>query len=239
MLFSSLLFHRYLIKFLAKLAQTSDINKMTPSNIAIVLGPNLLWAKNEGWVTVSRILLSKFCFPPDGKGRYETCFWRRSFPYSWLSQTLLCAGSCPTRWSHKGVRDFVPVLQGPQSWAARQVNGDRALLSSTHTSVHHHEGGTQLGLRSLGGDGTWLMDEWPWHRGHEKALVSVSGAGGGCHVVSYNLSKGSWGYGWNLWSHFMKGLMHLAEMLGTYFMGHAGKRASRFLSRRITWANCI
>ncbi|NWY67563.1 RHG17 protein, partial [Erithacus rubecula] len=39
---------RYLIKFLAKLAQNSDVNKMTPSNIAIVLGPNLLWAKNEG-----------------------------------------------------------------------------------------------------------------------------------------------------------------------------------------------
>ncbi|KAG1929251.1 rho GTPase-activating protein 17a isoform X2 [Pimephales promelas] len=39
---------RYLIKFLAKLAQESDINKMTPSNIAIVLGPNLLWAKTEG-----------------------------------------------------------------------------------------------------------------------------------------------------------------------------------------------
>ncbi|XP_072415256.1 rho GTPase-activating protein 17a isoform X6 [Chiloscyllium punctatum] len=39
---------RYLIKFLSKLAQHSDVNKMTPSNIAIVLGPNLLWAKNEG-----------------------------------------------------------------------------------------------------------------------------------------------------------------------------------------------
>ncbi|KAM4598447.1 rho GTPase-activating protein 17b isoform 3-T3 [Polymixia lowei] len=39
---------RYLVKFLAKLAQDSDINKMTPSNIAIVLGPNLLWAKTEG-----------------------------------------------------------------------------------------------------------------------------------------------------------------------------------------------
>ncbi|KAJ6653891.1 hypothetical protein lerEdw1_007649 [Lerista edwardsae] len=39
---------RYLIKFLAKLAQYSDANKMTPSNIAIVLGPNLLWAKSEG-----------------------------------------------------------------------------------------------------------------------------------------------------------------------------------------------
>ncbi|XP_056608566.1 rho GTPase-activating protein 17b isoform X1 [Triplophysa dalaica] len=39
---------RYLMKFLAKLAQESDINKMTASNIAIVLGPNLLWAKMEG-----------------------------------------------------------------------------------------------------------------------------------------------------------------------------------------------
>eukprot|EP00076_Gallus_gallus_P010721 XP_004945316.1 rho GTPase-activating protein 17 isoform X4 [Gallus gallus] len=39
---------RYLIKFLAKLAQNSDVNKMTPSNVAIVLGPNLLWAKTEG-----------------------------------------------------------------------------------------------------------------------------------------------------------------------------------------------
>ncbi|XP_030592201.1 rho GTPase-activating protein 17b isoform X2 [Archocentrus centrarchus] len=39
---------RYLVKFLAKLAQDSDVNKMTPSNIAIVLGPNLLWSKTEG-----------------------------------------------------------------------------------------------------------------------------------------------------------------------------------------------
>nr|XP_061805767.1 rho GTPase-activating protein 17-like [Nerophis lumbriciformis] len=39
---------RYLVKFLAKLAQDRDVNKMSPSNIAIVLGPNLLWAKTEG-----------------------------------------------------------------------------------------------------------------------------------------------------------------------------------------------
>uniref|UniRef100_A0A8C8H3J1 Rho GTPase-activating protein 17 n=1 Tax=Oncorhynchus tshawytscha TaxID=74940 RepID=A0A8C8H3J1_ONCTS len=39
---------RYLVKFLAKLAQDSEVNKMTPSNIAIVLGPNLLWSKTEG-----------------------------------------------------------------------------------------------------------------------------------------------------------------------------------------------
>lgn len=39
---------RYLIKFLAKLTEYQDANKMTPSNIAIVLGPNLLWPLTEG-----------------------------------------------------------------------------------------------------------------------------------------------------------------------------------------------
>ncbi|XP_055008322.1 rho GTPase-activating protein 17b isoform X2 [Boleophthalmus pectinirostris] len=39
---------KYLVKFLARLAQDSETNKMTPSNIAIVLGPNLLWPKTEG-----------------------------------------------------------------------------------------------------------------------------------------------------------------------------------------------
>ncbi|XP_052392367.1 rho GTPase-activating protein 17 isoform X3 [Carassius gibelio] len=42
---------RYLVKFLAKLALGSDVNKMTASNIAIVLGPNLLWARTEGSLT--------------------------------------------------------------------------------------------------------------------------------------------------------------------------------------------
>lgn len=39
---------RYLIKFLAKLIEDQDLNKMTPGNIAIVLGPNLLWTTSEG-----------------------------------------------------------------------------------------------------------------------------------------------------------------------------------------------
>ncbi|XP_039904303.1 rho GTPase-activating protein 44 isoform X3 [Simochromis diagramma] len=38
---------RYLIKFLAKLSEYQDANKMTPGNMAIVLGPNLLWTHNE------------------------------------------------------------------------------------------------------------------------------------------------------------------------------------------------
>ncbi|XP_067914135.1 rho GTPase-activating protein 44 isoform X10 [Heterodontus francisci] len=42
---------RYLIKFLAKLTEYQDANKMTPGNMAIVLGPNLLWTANEGSMT--------------------------------------------------------------------------------------------------------------------------------------------------------------------------------------------
>ncbi|XP_023120059.1 rho GTPase-activating protein 44 isoform X4 [Amphiprion ocellaris] len=38
---------RYLIKFLAKLSEYQDANKMTPGNMAIVLGPNLLWTHTE------------------------------------------------------------------------------------------------------------------------------------------------------------------------------------------------
>ncbi|KAM6964425.1 rho GTPase-activating protein 44-like isoform 7-T7 [Tautogolabrus adspersus] len=42
---------KYLIKFLSKLTEYQDFNKMTPGNIAIVLGPNLLWMNNEGNIT--------------------------------------------------------------------------------------------------------------------------------------------------------------------------------------------
>ncbi|XP_066444229.1 rho GTPase-activating protein 44 isoform X2 [Eleutherodactylus coqui] len=42
---------KYVIKFLSKLTEHQDANKMTPSNMAIVLGPNLLWPQAEGNIT--------------------------------------------------------------------------------------------------------------------------------------------------------------------------------------------
>uniref|UniRef100_W5KN18 SH3-domain binding protein 1 n=1 Tax=Astyanax mexicanus TaxID=7994 RepID=W5KN18_ASTMX len=39
---------RYLVQFLACLSEHQAVNRMTPSNIAIVLGPNLLWPRTEG-----------------------------------------------------------------------------------------------------------------------------------------------------------------------------------------------
>nr|XP_045593105.1 rho GTPase-activating protein 44-like [Procambarus clarkii] len=38
---------RYLVKFLAKLAANSSCNKMSPSNIAIVMAPNLIWDQRD------------------------------------------------------------------------------------------------------------------------------------------------------------------------------------------------
>ncbi|XP_051959058.1 SH3 domain-binding protein 1-like [Xyrauchen texanus] len=39
---------RYLVQFMSHLSEQQAVNKMTPSNIAIVLGPNLLWPRCEG-----------------------------------------------------------------------------------------------------------------------------------------------------------------------------------------------
>ncbi|XP_061666767.1 SH3 domain-binding protein 1 [Syngnathoides biaculeatus] len=43
---------RYLIQFLSLLSEHQAANKMTPGNIAIVLGPNLLWPQAEGEITL-------------------------------------------------------------------------------------------------------------------------------------------------------------------------------------------
>eukprot|EP00063_Salmo_salar_P059663 XP_014034498.1 PREDICTED: rho GTPase-activating protein 44-like isoform X8 [Salmo salar] len=49
---------KYLVKFLAKLDDYQDDNKMTPGNIAIVLGPNLLWTTQEGNITETMTTVS-------------------------------------------------------------------------------------------------------------------------------------------------------------------------------------
>uniref|UniRef100_A0A674P3F4 Rho GTPase-activating protein 44 n=1 Tax=Takifugu rubripes TaxID=31033 RepID=A0A674P3F4_TAKRU len=49
---------RYLIKFLARLSDYQDANKMTPSNMAIVLGPSLLWTHTEPNMTEMMTTLS-------------------------------------------------------------------------------------------------------------------------------------------------------------------------------------
>lgn len=38
---------KYLTEFLVKVMECKDLNKMTSSNLAIVFGPNLVWAKHN------------------------------------------------------------------------------------------------------------------------------------------------------------------------------------------------
>lgn len=38
---------KYLIEFIVKVMECKDLNKMTSSNLSIVFGPNLVWAKHN------------------------------------------------------------------------------------------------------------------------------------------------------------------------------------------------
>lgn len=38
---------KFIVEFLVKVMDRSDLNKMTSSNLAIVFGPNLVWSKNK------------------------------------------------------------------------------------------------------------------------------------------------------------------------------------------------
>ncbi|PSN35754.1 Rho GTPase-activating protein 8 [Blattella germanica] len=45
---------KYIVQFLSKVMDRSDLNKMTSSNLAVVFGPNLVWAQN-GQLSLSAI----------------------------------------------------------------------------------------------------------------------------------------------------------------------------------------
>uniref|UniRef100_A0A7N9AMD0 Rho GTPase-activating protein 17 n=1 Tax=Mastacembelus armatus TaxID=205130 RepID=A0A7N9AMD0_9TELE len=111
---------RYLVKFLAKLAQESDVNKMTPSNIAIVLGPNLLWAKTEGSLAemaaatsvhvvaiVEPIIQHADWFFPEGIFCLFVCFFYVSFfvfLFFCFTVSLLYVRSTPNKHSDHSLR---------------------------------------------------------------------------------------------------------------------------------------
>nr|XP_022318800.1 rho GTPase-activating protein 17-like isoform X6 [Crassostrea virginica] len=117
--------YRYLIKFLAKLAEKSDENKMTPSNIAIVIGPNLLWSEGDNgpnMVTSGTIsnMIELFI---------THCDW--FFPEEVLRQAVdfhhTTRGTAPpkspgVKESHTPVTATVlPLVQSPQSGSVSQA----------------------------------------------------------------------------------------------------------------------
>ncbi|XP_049274605.1 rho GTPase-activating protein 1 isoform X3 [Rhipicephalus sanguineus] len=51
---------KYIVEFLAKVIDRSDLNKMTASNLAIVFGPNLLWSRQEQASLISITHINQF-----------------------------------------------------------------------------------------------------------------------------------------------------------------------------------
>jgi Rho GTPase-activating protein 17 len=51
---------KYLMKFLSKLSEKSQQNKMSTQNIAIVMSPNLLWPQNENDQNMAQQVSSRF-----------------------------------------------------------------------------------------------------------------------------------------------------------------------------------
>ena len=60
---------RYVVKFLARLAESSDVNKMTAANLSIVIAPSLLWPPPDNstdcFLTGSRLVHVYFHFHSD------------------------------------------------------------------------------------------------------------------------------------------------------------------------------
>ncbi|XP_061175327.1 rho GTPase-activating protein 17-like isoform X2 [Saccostrea echinata] len=111
---------RYLIKFLAKLAEKSDENKMTPSNIAIVIGPNLLWSEGDNgpnMVTSGTIsnMIELFI-------THCNWFFPEAVDFNHTTRGTAPPKSPGVKESHTPVTATVlPIVQGPQHGSVSQA----------------------------------------------------------------------------------------------------------------------
>uniref|UniRef100_A0A8C5E0E6 Rho GTPase-activating protein 44 n=1 Tax=Gouania willdenowi TaxID=441366 RepID=A0A8C5E0E6_GOUWI len=103
---------RYLIKFLAKLGEYQDANKMTPGNMAIVLGPNLLWTHTEPNITEMMTTLSlQIVSIIEPIIQHADWF----FPGGELSMLCMYHCNCKKQKKHQGLGLFIAFfsIQGP------------------------------------------------------------------------------------------------------------------------------
>lgn len=70
---------RYVIKFLAALSKNQSTNKMSPSNLAIVMAPNLLWTTNK--TTFDMNTTSAIFCVVESLIRHADWFYRENFTF--------------------------------------------------------------------------------------------------------------------------------------------------------------
>ncbi|XP_039753813.1 rho GTPase-activating protein 44-like [Pararge aegeria] len=123
---------RYLIKFLSALTQNQSTNKMTPSNLAIVIAPNLLWAADES--TFDMNITTAVNCGVELLIKHADWFFKddQKFFISFTKEDLL---------PDQGDYGFIPTfVQGYNQTAAltqEQANGDYSSMSKSMYNYNH------------------------------------------------------------------------------------------------------
>ncbi|XP_049869013.1 rho GTPase-activating protein 44-like [Pectinophora gossypiella] len=128
---------RYLIKFLSALTQNQSTNKMTPSNLAIVIAPNLLWAADESTfdmniTTVVNCVVELLIKHADWFFQDDVNFF-----ISFTKEDLL-----PDHCEYGFTPNFVQGYN--QTAALQESNGECMSKSMFDYTNHHHTGRTSL-----------------------------------------------------------------------------------------------
>ncbi|KPJ08221.1 Rho GTPase-activating protein 17 [Papilio machaon] len=130
---------RYLIKFLSALTQNQSTNKMTPSNLAIVIAPNLLWAANES--TLDMYITSAVNCVVELLIKHADWFFQDeiNFFVTFTKEDLL-----PDQCEYGFSPNFVHGYNQTAALGQDQSNGDYSSMSKSmfdynHQPSHHKE----------------------------------------------------------------------------------------------------
>ncbi|CAH2037716.1 unnamed protein product, partial [Iphiclides podalirius] len=124
---------RYLIKFLSALTQNQSTNKMTPSNLAIVIAPNLLWAADES--TLDMYITSAVNCVVELLVKHADWFFKDeiNFFVTFTKEDLL-----PDQCEYGFSPNFVHGYNQTAALSQDQANGDYHSMSKSMFDYNHH-----------------------------------------------------------------------------------------------------
>ncbi|CAH1645607.1 unnamed protein product [Spodoptera littoralis] len=124
---------RYLIKFLSTLTQNQSTNKMTPSNLAIVIAPNLLWAADESTFDMN-ITTAVNCIV-ELLIKHADWFYKDdvNFFISFTKEDLL-----PDQCEYGFSPNFVHGMNQTAALSQEPANGDYSSMSRSMFDYNHH-----------------------------------------------------------------------------------------------------
>ncbi|GBP65177.1 Rho GTPase-activating protein 44 [Eumeta japonica] len=137
---------RYLIKFLSALTQNQSKNKMTPSNLAIVIAPNLLWPSNES--TFDMNVTSAVNCVVESLIKHADWFFQDDLNFF---TTIAKEDLLPDLYEYGFTDSFV---QGQTQTAALNIDQSNGELNSMSKSLHDYNlqpgGSTKVGAEGPG-----------------------------------------------------------------------------------------